>query len=216
MKAALYQRKVFKDLIRDAIYDAIAEKELMPGDRIIESDWAERLGSSQAPVREAIRDLEGRGVVESIPFKGAIVRSLDMDELNDIHMIRAGLETVALTKLVREATDEDIKNLKGLLDEMYEAAEKDEVQMFIDKDIEFHESIVDFADMKDLKKMWDMCNIRLWTSYGTKYSIKELMELANNHLPIYEKAENRDDTEIFETIAGHFMVVTESIKKDPE
>ena len=211
MKSALYERKVFKDLIRDAIYDAIASKELKPGDRIIESDWAERLGSSQAPVREAIRDLEGRGVVESIPFKGAVVRSMNIDDLNDIHSIRAGLETVALTKYIREATDDDINKLKGLLDDMYEAAENGEVQLFIDKDIDFHESIVDFADMKDLKKMWDMCNIRLWTSYGTKYSKKDMMELANNHLPIYKKAEDRDNTEIFETIAGHFMVVTEAM-----
>ena len=212
MKSALYERKVFKDLIRDAIYDAIASKELKPGDRIIESDWAERLGSSQAPVREAIRDLEGRGVVESIPFKGAVVRSMNIDDLNDIHSIRAGLETVALTKYIREATDDDINKLKGLLDDMYEAAENGEVQLFIDKDIDFHESIVDFADMKDLKKMWDMCNIRLWTSYGTKYSKKDMMELANNHLPIYKKAEDRDNTEICEHCLALLLKTVEELQ----
>ena len=46
-----FERKVFKDLIRDAIYEAIVNEELKPGDRIVEMEWAERFSASQAPVR---------------------------------------------------------------------------------------------------------------------------------------------------------------------
>ena len=214
MPAARYERKVFKDLIRDAIYDAIVEGELKPGDRIIEMEWAEKFGSSQAPVREAIRDLEGRGVVESAPFKGAVVRTVNRDELKEIHAVRAGLEAVALTKVSNDLPDEALKSVKVVLDDMIKAAKAGDVQTFLDKDIEFHETIVDLADMTDLKKLWDMCNIRLWTTFSTKYSKKDLLELANNHKAIYEKMAKRDLSDVFETVSSHFTIITDALKDE--
>ena len=188
MSAARYERKVFKDHIKDAIYEAIVSGELKPGDRIIEMEWAEKFGASQAPVREAIRDLEGRGVVESAPFKGAVVRSVSKAELHDIHAVRAGLEAVALTKMIKEASDRDVKKLKEVLADMIKAAKATDIEEFLNKDIEFHETIVDLANITDLKKLWDMCNIRLWTAYSTKYNKKDLIELAKNHEAIYKKS----------------------------
>ena len=78
-----FERKVFKDLIRDAIYEAIVNEELKPGDRIVEMEWAERFSASQAPVREAIRDLEAMGIVVSIPFKGSFVREMTEQQIED-------------------------------------------------------------------------------------------------------------------------------------
>ena len=69
-------RKVFREEIRTAIRDAIFAGTLKPGDRIIEIYWARELGVSQGPVREAIRDLEAQGLVETVPFKGSRVRTL--------------------------------------------------------------------------------------------------------------------------------------------
>lgn len=207
-----FERKVFRDLIREAIYDAIASGELQPGDRIIEMEWAERFGSSQAPVREAIRDLEGSGVVETIPFKGAVVRTITVEQLDEIHAVRAGLEAVALTKVIKEVSDEDIERLHTILQEMIEAAKDVNTERFLDKDIEFHECIVELADMEELKKLWNMCNIRLWTSYSTKYSKKDLVSLAKNHEAIYRKVADRDTEQILETVLNHFSIVSEGLK----
>lgn len=212
MAAVRYQRKVFKDIIKDAIYDAIISGELKQGDRVIEMDWAEKFGSSQAPVREAIRDLEARGVIETAPYKGAVVRVIDKDKLNEIHAIRAGLEAVALKKVINENTEEDIKKIRKVFDEMVKAAENGDPNTFLDKDIEFHETIVDLAGMSDLKKMWDMCNIRLWTAFSMKYTRMELIELGKNHEVILRKIEEKDLSDILETILGHFSNVTESLK----
>lgn len=214
MSAGRYERKVFKDLIREAIYEAIVDGELKPGDRIIEAEWAEKLGSSQAPVREAIRDLEGYGVVESAPFKGAVVRVVGKKEMDEIHMVRAGLETAALKKVIAEAPDDFVKKSKRTLDEMKKAAKANDFESFLDKDYEFHKAFVDFADIPDLTKMWNMCNIRIWTKYGATYSKRDLIELAGNHEAIYKKIEERDPTEIFETVSRHFEIVIESMDEE--
>ena len=79
----LNHRKVFREEIRNAIRDAIFAGELRPGDRIIETFWAKELGVSQGPVREAIRDLEALGLVETVPFKGSRVRTLTEKDVRD-------------------------------------------------------------------------------------------------------------------------------------
>ena len=76
-------RKVFREEIRNAIRDAIFAGELKPGDRIIETFWAKELGVSQGPVREAIRDLEAVGLVETVPFKGSRVRLMTEKDIQD-------------------------------------------------------------------------------------------------------------------------------------
>ena len=91
---------------------------------------------------------------------------------------------------------------------MLQSAEAGDTITFVDKDAEFHEIIVDLADMPYLKKMWDMCNIRLWTAFSTMYSEKDMIELAKNHEAIYKKVENRDGSELFETITNHFLNVS--------
>ena len=82
------QRKVFREEIRSAIREAIFAGELHPGDKIIETFWARELGVSQGPVREAIRDLEAQGLVETVPFKGSRVRTLTAGRPTNVH--RAG------------------------------------------------------------------------------------------------------------------------------
>lgn len=204
-----FERKVFKDLIRDAIYEAIINEELKPGDRIVEMEWAERFSASQAPVREAIRDLEARGIVVSIPFKGSFVREMTEQQIEDVHEIRAGLETVALNQAMGQATEEQIRDLHDHLEEMFEAAKNGDEKFFMESDIKFHETIVDMANTTDLKKLWNMCNIRLWTAVCTKRSEKELQALAECHVPVYEALVNKDSEHAYKTMREHFHNVSQ-------
>ena len=151
-----------------------------------------------------------------MPFKGTVVRTISKEELGEIHAVRAGLEAVALTKAIKEASDEDIKTIKDVLSDMVKAAKAGDYQAFMDQDIQFHETIVNLANMTDLKKLWEMCNIRLWTAYSTKYSKKDLIELAKNHEAIYKKIETRDLSEIFETVSGYFSIITDSMNEQSD
>lgn len=203
-----FERKVFKDLIRDAIYEAIINEELEPGDRIVEMEWAERFSASQAPVREAIRDLEAKGIVVSIPFKGSFVREMTDRQIEDVHEVRAGLETVALNQAMDKATEKQIRELHHYLEDMFEAAKNENEKSFFESDIKFHEQIIDMADTTDLKKLWNMCNIRLWTAVCTKRSSKELQALAEFHVPVYEALVNKDHENTYKTMREHFQNVS--------
>src|SRR3954451_12139476 len=86
-------------MLRDQVKDALAERILDgvygPGDRIVEMRVAEEFGVSQAPVREALRELELLRLVVSEPFRGARVREVSAEELKEIYPVRAALEEVA-------------------------------------------------------------------------------------------------------------------------
>src|SRR5207248_8921275 len=63
-----------------------------PGTRIVETRLAQELGVSQAPVREALRDLELFGFVVSSPFRGTQVRKISPEDLLEIYPVRAALD----------------------------------------------------------------------------------------------------------------------------
>ena len=72
--ARLLPRSVLADQVKERLLDGILTGRYAPDSRIVETQLARELGTSQAPVREALRGLEALGVVEITPFRGARVR----------------------------------------------------------------------------------------------------------------------------------------------
>src|SRR5580765_2834235 len=94
-KQARIRRRVFREEIREQVIDEILSGRLAPGTRIVETRLAKQFGVSQAPVREALRDLALFGFVVCSPFRGTQVRRITPEELLEIYPIRAALEGVA-------------------------------------------------------------------------------------------------------------------------
>ena len=81
--------------IKDRLLQRITDGTLQPGERLVELKIAAEMETSQAPVREAIRQLEAMGVVETQRNKGARVRMVSRDELKEIYDVRGQLEAYA-------------------------------------------------------------------------------------------------------------------------
>src|SRR5919107_2952392 len=93
--AAVVHRTMLRDQIKDVLMQRILDGVYGPGERIVETRVAEEFGVSQAPVREALRELELLRLVVSEPFRGARVRDVTAQELAEIYPVRAALEEVA-------------------------------------------------------------------------------------------------------------------------
>lgn len=97
------------------------------GDRITESNLAEELGISRAPVREAIKELESQGLVETIPRRGTFVVEFDHDEIQELFDIRVMLEERVFKILIKEKLldQDDFEYLENLVKEMVQITESD-------------------------------------------------------------------------------------------
>ena len=98
------------------ILEAIDAGLYKPGDRLVESELAERLGVSRTPVREALQRLETQSMLTR-DGRSLIVASLDHNQLADLYAVRTELEGLAARLAARHATDEEIRVLRGMVED---------------------------------------------------------------------------------------------------
>src|SRR5438093_3385408 len=135
-------RRVLREEIREQLIDDILSGRLGPGTRIIETRLAQELGVSQAPVREALRDLELFGFVVSSPFRGTQVRKISPEDLLEIYPVRAALEGVAARAAATRIAEATLAELEELIGAMREAAARNDHRAHVDADFAFHHAII--------------------------------------------------------------------------
>jgi DNA-binding GntR family transcriptional regulator len=200
------------DQVKEFIINAIMSGEFKPGDRVVASSLARRLGVSQAPVREAIRDLVLLGFLETEPFKGTSVRSFSPKELYEVYTVRAALESLAARLAARNLTDEDVQTLQSTLDEMIRAAQEQDEARMTRLDNEFHETIMQISDNQLLYQLWQTLQFGYWTIVTTRMSSYDLEELARRHETLLEALQTRDPQRASVAMQHHI----EDLGKPPE
>src|SRR6056297_2831630 len=99
-----------------SILEAIDVGVYRPGDRLVESDLAERFGMSRTPIREALQRLETQSLLTR-DGRSLIVASLDHNQLAELYVVRTELEGLAARLAARHATDEEIRVLAAMAQE---------------------------------------------------------------------------------------------------
>ncbi len=125
------------------LLDEISTGALRPGDRLTETDLAERMGLSRTPIREAIRQLEADGLVSHVARVGAVVRTLDYSEIMELYDMRVVLEGTAARMAARAASEIELSELDAINDEMIGAA--DQPTRAYDLNRQFHMALLDAA-----------------------------------------------------------------------
>ena len=178
-------RTVLREQVKEILLERILRGELEPGERLVETRLARELGTSQAPVREALRDLELLRLVESVPFRGARVRAVDDSELLLVFPVRAVLEELAASEAARKA-DRDLDALDSELQSMREAAAADDWRTQIAHDVAFHRTMVQMAGNEPLLQSWLILGVEVSTAFATYQTFWDQSELAEFHVPIVE------------------------------
>ncbi len=209
----LKKRPLYSHEIKDIIKQAILSGELKPGDRVVETRWAKKLGVSQSPVREAIRELEMMGLIESRPYQGAFVRVVDKKGILDAYKVRSALEIVAVQTAAQIITEAQLEELSDLKARMEQAGKDKQFELFIELDSLFHEKILDIAHNELLIHLWHQCKIRDYTRISTCISQLSLDELAQRHDMMFEALKNRDEELGLKAVEQHFALLSEQMKR---
>jgi DNA-binding GntR family transcriptional regulator len=184
-------RPMLRDRIKDAILARILDGSYAPGERIVEIRVAQEFGVSQAPVREALRELELLRLVVSEPFRGARVREVTAQELAEIYPVRAALEEVAARGAVA-GFDGDVSELGAELDGMRRAARTGDIHAFVDHDVAFHRRIVVASGNGTLLELWASLHVDLRTTITLIKRAADLGDVAEAHVPVMEALRGGD------------------------
>lgn len=185
-------RTVLREEITRRVIERILDGTYPPGSRIVESKLAREFGTSQAPAREALRDLEGMNLIDSIPHKGARVREVNPERLHQVYPVRALLEELAGREAATRMTDEIIAALEVELEALRVAANKGDARSQMIHDMRFHEIIVEAAGNAVLLEMWRSLRVESGTFMSVIKGDWDLHMIAEQHAPLVEIMKLRD------------------------
>lgn len=186
--------------LKNAILDGVYK----PGDSLIEMKLAKELGVSRTPIREAIRQLELEGLVTSIPNKGVVVEGVTLQDVEDIYEIRKMIEGLAARWAAEKISDEQLKELKDILDLMEFFTEKGNVEKLSELDTRFHDIIFKASNSRPLESV--LTNFHHFTQRARLVSVKtggRARYSLEEHRRIYEALKSRDPDGAEKAVIDH-------------
>ena len=164
------------------IRDDIVSGALRFGERITMDALASRYGVSHMPVREALRELQGEGLVQIEPNRGARVRSIDSSFVENLFEIRTALEVMLVRRAAARCTPLDIAELQAIEDTLEQCIVAGDHALLVAENRRFHQAINRCAANADalplVDKHWTLL-AALWRHYG--YGQDRFTGVANDH-----------------------------------
>jgi DNA-binding GntR family transcriptional regulator len=184
-------RQTLSQQIRDALVSRIVSGEIEPGERLVETRIAATYGTSQAPVREALRELESMRMVETRPRRGTFVRHFVQQTLRESYVVRAALEETA-TRLAMVAGTMPVDALRAEVKAMRAAARAGDTQAAAKASVAFHRHVIDAARNELLKLSWEALQIEARTAVTIVAANVSLRAIVRDHADLLASLETGD------------------------
>ncbi|MCR8725781.1 GntR family transcriptional regulator [Frigidibacter sp. ROC022] len=182
-RLAPLQTKTLVDQVVDAIVEATARGEFLPGDRIVEAEVARALNVSRIPVREALRLLESQSVVVSERYRGMRLMSVDIHGLEKILRVRLALEQLAGAEAIGRIKEglADTGPLEHILARMHAAADAEDSFGVAKLDTEFHRCLCQLSGNDVLVRSWEPLSRQLTIIFGLATLRKPVKGIVAEH-----------------------------------
>jgi len=178
-KLVIRPSKSIREKVYDYLREGVLNGKIKAGDRLVESDLADRIGTSRTPVREALHTLEREGLVESLHRVGYVVCPISELEVSELCEIRLALEALALRWALSKDPVGLVKAMRENLSRCEQRIAEGDLKAFIELDAQFHEIISGIADSSRLMEMTN--SIR---RYMLRYRIQSIYTEDNVHRAI--------------------------------
>ena len=200
MSQTRVQQKDAYSLILDAIDTGIYR----PGDRLVESDLAERFGVSRTPIREALQRLETQSLLAR-DGRSLIVASLDHNQMSELYAVRTELEGLAARLAARHATEEEIQVLQGMVEEDRKLI--NEPQALARANRRFHKQIHLASHNRFLVQQLDLVHRSMALMATTSLAAQGRGEVAlGEHAAIVDAISRRDEHAAYKALRDHISV----------
>ncbi len=199
--------KTIGEMVYEVLRESIVAGTFAPGERLRQEALATAIGVSRIPVRSALLQLEAEGFVNFHPRRGAVVRSLSLEQLREIYELRELLEPHALRKSMKTMTESRLAQLREVaskLDAEHEGSE------FLERRIQFYRSLYDHENNPQLMKMIE----DLRGSIG-RYLLGWRVAQKHNHIhaELVEAVASGDVRKAVKMLSSHLEQVREGLEQ---
>lgn len=177
--------------IRNELVRQILQGKYQPGERLVELQLAAEFQTSQAPVREALRELEALGYVETRTYRGTRVRKIPPTEMRDAYRVRALLEREAAEAAAR-VPDADWRKLEAAVEGIEKAAAAGNLRAYVRHDEVFHRALVALGGNSVLSRHWELLLVPTRILVVMSAGVVDMEHTAPQHRPILEALQRHD------------------------
>lgn len=205
-------QKPLSELIADEMKRWIWNKELLYGDRLIETDLAEKFDVSRSTIREALRILETEELIISKARKGTYVSTFTEKDLQEINELRILLEAGAFLQALPKLEEKHFKELEKIIEKMKEGVDKKDWNQLFDLDMEFHSYIMNLSDNSRILKIYDSLQVQIRTvlmhldQYYSSFDV-----FYKEHKELLETLKTKDPQKVKKSIIDHIGYVEEKL-----
>jgi len=196
--------RTLAEQIAGSIRQAIAQGQIPPGARLLEAPLAREMGTSRAPVREALSQLEREGLVIKEPNRGARVVELTEETVREVASLRGLLEGFAASLAAERLTASQFAALDTILADMDRAAHRGEYARLVELDYQFHAFICRASGHQTLYETWSAISgkVRLYLS-TTNLMYRDLKLVARGHDEIVAALRTRNKSRANRVMQEH-------------
>lgn len=200
------KRRCTKDDVVDYLLDCVLARNLVPGEKVVETQIARELGLSQGVIREAFREMSYMGFLIIEPYKGTHLRRFTNSDRDDYYEVRIFLETTAI-QWARDkgfldnekAFDEVAANVSRILSFSKQENHRDQII----SDLDFHRSLVALAGSPSLVKSWDALGNFYWF-FIHYFSEMDMISEGEKHVLLLDALKKKDYERAENLLKRHF------------
>ncbi len=200
--------KSLRDVAYEAIKEAILSNNIKAGEKLTESSISSQLGISRGPIREALRQLERDGLVQSQPYRGTVVAEFSTEEADKVYIpIRQLVEEYACQRAAELFTEEDYQFLNECICKMDAACAQRDLEAASREDAAFHRYIVVRCTSGMLTSIWDSLSAhfygRIFFQNRLKEEKPEFSYIPEEHRDMLAAIQSGDQAAISKVIKIH-------------
>jgi DNA-binding GntR family transcriptional regulator len=190
--------------LRDRLRAEILSGKLPAGARLTTASLVERFGVSQMPVREALQSLEGEGLIEIAPHKGAAVLPLDASRVRNIYDLRGALEALLIRLAVPNLSNRAMTQAAALHERMKAEVASGDLANLFSLNQQFHQLLYRHADNAEAFNIYNRYASLLGTLSETHgFSKARVDQMMDEHQEILDSLRLQDERRLVTIIERH-------------
>lgn len=195
--------------IAETLRTLILQEKLPNGFALREEPLAEQLGVSRGPIREAIRMLAQEGLVEVLPRRGGFVRWVSKEHLEELVLIREGIETASLMLAMSRRQDELVAALGEVNRQIREAIDREDVAGLLQAELRFHDEIYEHSSSARIQAFWSQIRPQVLISIrNDRAFIKDQGVVHSSHVRLLDAIKTCDVATATSELKDHIHPVS--------